>query len=182
VHIFFSDERHVPPDDASSNYRMARETLLSRVPIPEGNVERIRSEWPPEEAARDYEGRIREVFGLARGDLPRFDLILLGMGADGHTASLFPGSTALHETESLVAAPRVDKLVSHRFTLTPVTINRAASVIFLVSGEEKAEALRNVLEGVHDPDRLPAQIVNPVDGDLLWLIDSAAGRLLSRHA
>lgn len=182
VHIFFSDERHVPPDDPASNHRMAHETLLSRVPIPLSNVERVRSEWAPEEAARDYEDRITMAFHLPPGAFPRFDLILLGMGTDGHTASLFPGSTALNETKKIVAAPWVDKLISHRFTLTPVTINRAASVIFLVSGEEKAETLRNVLEGVREPDRLPSQIVNPVDGDLLWLVDRGAARLLSHPA
>jgi 6-phosphogluconolactonase len=170
VHVFWGDERCVPPDHAESNYRMARETLLDKIPIPAENIHRIQGELPPDQAATAYQAELEAVLGAGG----RFDLILLGMGEDGHTASLFPGTTALHEQTRWVVAHYVDKLSAWRVTLTPVAINAAAHVTFLVSGAGKAERLREVLDGPHQPDVLPAQIVRPTDGRLLWLADAAA--------
>jgi len=179
VHVFWGDERHVPPDHAESNYRMARETLLDRVPIPAPNVHRIHGEDPDAaHAAALYEDELAAAFALAPRQLPRFDLVLLGLGPEGHTASLFPGSAALHERERLVVAPFVSKLAAHRITLTPPVLNHAAAVIFLVCGADKAAALAAVLagerEGERDVDLYPAQIVRPEHGALLWLVDRAA--------
>jgi 6-phosphogluconolactonase len=175
VHIFWGDERHVPPAHPESNYRMARETLLTRVPLPLENLHRIPAENPDAaKAADEYAQTLRTFFGLSAGELPRFDLILLGMGPDGHTASLFPGTDAVHEKIRLVAAPWVGKLGARRITLTPAVLNNAARVLFLVSGEGKAETLRAVLEGPYQPDRFPAQIVRPVNGRLTWIVDRAA--------
>ncbi len=179
VRFFFGDERHVPPDHPDSNYRMAYETLLSKLPARPGNVLRFCSEAEDVDfVASYYETLLRRLFQLGPGQVPRLDLVLLGMGADGHTASLFPGSDVLHETARLAAAPWVEKLNAHRFTLTPVVFNHAAHVLFLVSGAAKAATLREVLEGEYQPDRLPAQIVRPVDGTVLWLVDPEAGKLL----
>jgi 6-phosphogluconolactonase len=182
VHVFWGDERHVPPDHSESNFRMARETLLDAVPVPPENVHRILAENPDAAlAAADYEATLREAFGLARGELPRFDLLVMGIGEDGHTASLFPGSDALRERERLVVAPWVEKLGTFRITLTPPVLNHGANVLFLVSGEEKAEAVQTALEGERDPERCPAQIVRPQSGSLLWLLDrAAASRLASK--
>jgi len=179
IHVFWGDERHVPPDHPESNFRMAYEAMLSRVPIPPSNVHRIPAENPDaSRVAEEYARTLREFFGLAGGQLPRFDLILLGLGPDGHTASLFPGTDEVHEQTRLVAAPWVEKLDAHRITLTPPVLNNAAHVIVLVSGEKKAEMLRAVLEGEYQPDRFPAQVVRPVDGRLVWMVDQAAARLL----
>jgi 6-phosphogluconolactonase len=186
IHFFWGDERHVPPDHPDSNYRMAREAMLDRAPgapgapIPRANVHRIRAENPDAAAAAGaYEEELQAFFHLREGARPRFDLILLGLGPEGHTASLFPGSPAVRESERLVAAPWVEKLQSFRITLTPPVINRAAAVLFLVAGEEKAEALHHVLEELGDADLYPARAVRPVDGDLLWLIDRAAAKDLA---
>ena len=170
VHVFFGDERCVPPDDAQSNYRMAHETLLAQVPIPPQNVYRMRGEAPPAEAAADYEVTLRDFFG---GD-PRFDLVLLGMGDNGHTASLFPNLTAVHEARRLVLAEYVAEVGMWRITLTPVAINAAADIAFLVTGADKAAMLPRVLEGPYDPAALPAQIVAPSNGLLHWFVDAAA--------
>ncbi len=179
LHVFFGDERHVPPDDPASNYRMAGEELLSRVPLPPGHVHRIAAEEPDaERAARKYEEEIRGHFDLAPGSFPRFDLVLLGLGPDGHTASLFPGTNALRETRRLAVANWVGKLDAHRITLTAHVFNRAAAVIFLVSGEDKAPALKSVLTGPCEPEQLPAQLIRPESGRLLWLVDRAAAGLL----
>ncbi|MBI3456353.1 MAG: 6-phosphogluconolactonase [Candidatus Rokubacteria bacterium] len=182
THFFWGDERHVPADDPASNYRMAHEAMLSRVPVPAANVHRIPTENPDAAAAADaYERELRDFFtvrGLMREGFPRFDLVLLGMGADGHTASLFPGTAAVHETNRMVTASWVPKLRSHRVTLTPPVLSNAAAVIFLVSGEEKAETLRAVLEGEWLPAVHPSQAIRPEQGALLWLVDRAAGRLL----
>ncbi|GAB4435832.1 MAG: 6-phosphogluconolactonase [Anaerolineae bacterium] len=172
VHVFWGDERCVPPDHAESNYRMARETLLDGVPIPARNVHRMRAEIGPEAAADEYEAALRAFFG-ADGP-PRLDLIFLGMGDDGHTASLFPGTAAVHETAGWVAAHHVAKLGAWRVTLTPAVLNAAANVIFLVAGAHKAARLREVLHGPYQPDALPAQVVKPAAGRLLWLVDQAA--------
>ncbi|HKP82661.1 MAG TPA: 6-phosphogluconolactonase [Pyrinomonadaceae bacterium] len=166
--FFWSDERHVPPDHPDSNYRMAYETLLSRVPVPESNVHRVFGENPSaQQAADEYEKVI----------VPRLDLILLGLGADGHTASIFPGSEVLHETKRLVAAPWVEKLNTYRITMTLPLLNNGASIVFLVSGAEKAQIVKEVLEG---PKKYPAQFVNPTDGELIWMLDRDAARNLNR--
>jgi 6-phosphogluconolactonase len=155
---------------------MARETLLDAVPVPAENVHRIAAEEPEaERAARLYEDELRSFFALSPGAWPRFDLVLLGLGADGHTASLFPGSPALRERERLVVAPWVEAQLAFRITLTPPVLSRAEHALFLVSGAEKAAALRAVLEGPRDPGRYPAQAV---EGNRLWLVDGEAARLL----
>lgn len=167
--FFWSDERHVPPDHPDSNYRMAYESLLSRVPVPESNVHRVHSENPSaQEAADEYEKVI----------VPRLDLILLGLGADGHTASIFPGSDVLHETKRLVAAPWVEKLNTYRITMTLPLLNNGASILFLVSGAEKAQIVKEVLEG---PKKYPAQFVQPTDGELIWMLDRDAAAGLNRR-
>jgi 6-phosphogluconolactonase len=158
---------------------MAHEALLTRVPVPSENIHRIPAENPDAtEAAEEYAKGLREFFHLSAGQLPRFDLILLGMGPDGHTASLFPGTTAAFEQARLVVAPWVEKFKTYRVTLRPPVLNHAACVIFPVSGEEKAETLRAVLRGPYQPEHLPAQIVRPVGGRLLWMVDRAAAQIL----
>jgi len=170
VHIFWGDERCAPPDHPDSNYGMAQRALLSHVDIPTQNVHRLQGELDPVQAAQRYEAELLAVFGTR----PRFDLILLGMGADAHTASLFPGTSALHEQQRWVVAHYVDKLQTQRLTLTPPIINDAANVIFLIAGSDKAAALRSVWHGPHDPDRFPAQSVVPTTGRVSWLVDQAA--------
>ena len=180
--LFMGDERHVPPDHPESNYRRVAETLLSQVLLPPTNVTRFEAESADAHlVAAHYEERMRAVFHLQSGELPRFDLVLLGLGADGHTASLFPGSDALRETTRLAKATWVEAQSSFRFTLTPPAINAAACVVFLVTGAEKATALREVLEGESAPELYPAQLVEPRDGQVLWLVDRAAASGL-RHA
>jgi len=179
VRLFWGDERHVPPDHLDSNYRMARETLLECAPIPVNNVHRIHAEDPDAaRAAADYEGTLTAAFRLAPGAAPRFDLVLLGLGPEGHTASLFPGSPALLDDAHSVAAPWVATLGAFRITLTPRALNAAARILFLVAGEEKAPAVRAVLAGDASPDEVPARVVRPADGELLWLLDTEAARLL----
>jgi len=166
THFFWSDERHVPPDHPDSNYRMAYEAMLSRVPVPESNIHRVHSENPnADDAAREYEQTLMPL-----------DLVLLGLGPDGHTASIFPGSEVLHETKRLVAAPWVEKFNAHRITMTLPLLNNSASVLFLVSGAEKAEMVKQVLEG---PRQYPAQFVQPTNGNLLWMLDKAAASYLA---
>lgn len=177
--VFWGDERCVGPEHPESNYLMAAETLLRHVPIPPGQIHRMRGEDPdPARAAADYERRLRTVFQVAPGVPPRFDLILLGLGADGHTASLFPGSPVLREAKRLVTAVHVEGLGASRLTLTLPVLNAAAVILFLVSGEDKAEAIRAVLEPTRPETPLPAQLVRPRDGTLTWLVDAAAARLL----
>ncbi len=179
VHVFWGDDRHVPPDHPDSNFGMAHEALLSKVPIPQDNVHRMRTEKPDaERVAEEYAWTLRSAFNIEEGEWPRFDLVLMGIGADGHTASLFPGSEAVRERSRLVIAPWVSSLGTFRITLTAPVFNHAALALFLVSGEEKAEALRAVLEGDFQPDRFPAQVVRPEEGKLLWLVDRAAARCL----
>lgn len=176
IHFFWGDERHVPPDHPESNFRMAREAMLDAVPVPPGNVHRIRAEEPDaERAAAEYEDELRSFFDLAQGEWPRFDLILLGLGKDGHTASLFPGGTAVHERERLVVAVIAPGV---RITLTPPVLNNAGRAVFLVSGEDKAQALQSVIEGERNPERYPAQAV---EGNRLWMMDRPAARLLARR-
>jgi 6-phosphogluconolactonase len=176
VHVFFGDERCVPPDDAQSNYHMAFETLLSRVPIPASQVHRMRGEISPGEAASEYEAELRAYFG---DDPPRLDVILLGMGDNGHTASLFPGLTAVHEQQRWTVAEYVAEVSMWRITLTPVVLNLAREATFLVAGAAKASMLRQVLEGPFAPDERPAQIVRPSPGEVIWLVDAAAASELS---
>ena len=179
IHVAWGDERCVPPNDAQSNYRMAREALLAHVPIPAGNIHRMPAENPDHEAAaNDYAATLRSLFGLGEGEMPRFDLIHLGLGTEGHTASLFPGSPALRERERLVAAPWVEKLDAYRITLTPPVLNAAREVQFLVAGAEKAAIVRQILRAPRNPDELPAQVVAPTDGQLVWLLDAAAAQEL----
>jgi 6-phosphogluconolactonase len=183
VRVFWGDERHVPPDHPDSNYRMARETLLDRVPISVDDVHRIHGEEPDASvAAAEYAGTLAAVFHLAPrapAAAPRFDLILLGLGPEGHTASLFPGSPALHDAAHLVAAPWVEKLAAHRITLTPRAINAAARIVFLVAGNDKAPAVREVLAGDAPPDLYPARAIQPAAGEPVWLLDAAAASLLA---
>ncbi len=176
VHVFFGDERCVPPDDERSNYRMAEGTLLSRVPIRRNQIHRMRGELPPEQAAADYERELKDFF---KDEPPRLDLILLGMGDNGHTASLFPRLTAVHEQQRWVVAEYVPEVSMWRITLTPVIINLAREVIFLVAGAAKADMLRQCIEGPFAPDERPAQIVRPSPGEVVWLIDAAAAAELS---
>ena len=180
LHFFWGDERHVPPDHPQSNYRMAYDTLLSLAPVPAENIHRVPAEEPDAAlAAEKYEQELRTFFELKAGQLPRIDCILLGMGPDGHTASLFPGTEALHETKRLVAANWVEKFKTYRITLTVPVLNHADLVIFLVSGAEKAEALKEVLQGDYRPDRFPAQLIRPDNGKLLWIVDRAAAGSLT---
>lgn len=179
THFFWGDERHVPPDHEESNYRMANEVMLSKTAVPAANVHRIKSENPDASAAaKDYERKLRSFFELRAGQVPRFDIALLGLGPEGHTASLFPGTKALREKKRLVVSNWVGKLYTDRITLTAPVFNQAREVIFLVCGDDKALALKAVLEGRHEPDQLPAQLIRPNKGRLLWLLDSAAAKFL----
>lgn len=176
TYFFFGDERCVAPDSAESNYRMARENLFDPLQIARQNVFRWHAEWQnAAEIALDYEKTLIEFF---KTEIPRFDLILLGMGADGHTASLFPETAALNETKKLAVANWVEKLKSFRLTFTFPLINNAANVIFLVAGAEKAETLKTVLQCEFEPLKFPAQNVRPRDGKLLWLIEKDAAKLI----
>jgi len=171
VHLFWADERCVPPDAPDSNYRLVAETLLAGAPLPPENIHRMRGEWEPERAARDYEQTLRAYFGNA----PRFDLVLLGLGKDGHTASLFPGTETLAETARWVvpASAEYEDRPAWRITLTLPALNAARHIIFLVSGAEKAAIVRTVLT---EPEAgLPAQRVQPADGEVVWLLDAKAG-------
>ena len=209
--VLWGDERCVPPDDFRSNYRMAKEALLDRVPIPPENIHRIRGEDEPEQAAADYEKELRRLLSGARhpepgchpersegaitprlDEAPRsgpfaalrvtdgLDLVLLGLGEDGHTASLFPGQPAVHETERWVRAVLAPDGKLWRVTLTPALINRAKNVCFVVSGTNKGQTLQRVLEQPFNPDALPAQAIRPDRGRLTWMVDQAAAGGLKR--
>lgn len=179
VELFWGDERCVLPDHPDSNYRMAREAMLDRLPILAEHIHRIEAERADRDAAaRDYEAVIARVFGIAAGaEPPTFDLILLGLGPDGHTASLFPHTQALEETKRWVVANPVPQLNTNRLTLTRPILNRAREVQFLVAGGDKAERLAEVLAGPADSKRLPSQSIQP-DGQLVWLVDRAAATRL----
>jgi 6-phosphogluconolactonase len=179
VHVFWSDERCVSPDDPASNYRMARDRLLDRVPVPALQVHRMRGEDEPAQAAAAYEQVLRMAFGTPAGPPrttpgARFDLLLLGLGHDGHTASLFPGTPALRECERWVVGHRVPLAPSGRVTITARVIQAAAEVLFLVAGAPKASILHRVLEGPYEPEALPAQTIAPRAGRLRWLVDADA--------
>ena len=172
VQVLWGDERCVPPHDVESNYRMARETLLDRVPVPTAHVHRIHGEDDPATAAEVYETTLRALLRTPAG--ARIDLVLLGLGEDGHTASLFPGSAAVHERTRWVMAARASAASVWRITLTPAVINAAAEVMFLVSGGAKAGILRRVLEDPRRPQDLPAQAIAPSNGRVGWCVDAAA--------
>lgn len=181
MQLFFGDERHVPPDHPDSNFRMATEAMISKSPLKPAQVTRIKGEYvDAEQAANEYDQAIRSYFKLAAGKFPRFDLVLLGLGGDGHTASLFPGTKALHETSRTAVRNWVGKLLTDRITMTAPAINNSAQVIFMVAGADKAPALTAVLERNYEPEQLPAQLIQPENGTLLWLVDAAAGSGLTR--
>src|SRR5712671_2745413 len=183
IQFFFGDERHVPPDDPESNFRMATEAMLAKAPIDPKQVHRIKSEKPnASEAAQEYEQELRESFKLKPDELPRFDLVLLGMGPEGHTASLFPGTKALREQRRLVVSNWVGKLYTDRITLTPPVLNNAARIIFMAHGAEKAPALKAVLEGPYEPEQLPAQMITSPKGRVVWLVDPSAASMLAPQA
>lgn len=175
--IFWADERIVPPDDEDSNYRQAVDALLSRVPLPDENILRIKGELEPAEASKEY-ARTLKRFASPPLDWPRFDLALLGMGADGHTASLFPGSPVEASTPTLTVTADYQGRPAQRVTLTPQVFNAARHVVFLVSGESKSATLARVLNGEKHPEKLPAQRIRPREGTLTWLVDQAAGSKL----
>jgi 6-phosphogluconolactonase len=183
IFFFWGDERHVPPEDAESNYRMAKETLLSKVAVPAGNIFRIPAEYADAAAAAAaYERTLQKFFALAPSEFPRLDLILLGMGPDGHTASLFPETAALGEKSRLVVSNWVEKLKASRITVTLPVLNSARCVAFLVSGSDKAAALREVLEGNGPAEKYPSKLVRPTDGKVIWFVDRAAASGLSAAA
>lgn len=178
--FFWSDERHVPSDNAESNYRMANECLLSKVPIPAANIFRVPGENPDAAlAAKTYEQTIRKHFSSGSDEIPVYDLILLGLGPDGHTASLFPETAALREKSRLVVANWVEKFKTSRITFTLPLLNAASRVIFLVSGTDKAGALHEVLEGDAAGEKYPAKLVRPRAGKAIWFVDRAAACELS---
>ncbi len=171
IRFFWGDERHVPPDHPDSNYRMANEAMLSLVKLNPQNVFRVKAENPDASAAAaDYEQVLRRAFRLGAGEIPRFDLILLGLGPDGHTASLFPRTEALHENARLVVSNYVDKFKTDRITLTYPVLNKAAKVMFLVSGKDKAATLASVFDPDSSPEEFPAKGVQPSSGDLIWMV------------
>ncbi len=184
THVFWGDERAVPPEHPDSNFGMARATLLSRVPIPADQIHRMQAERADlDAAAGEYEAEIARTFATQPPDEPpAFDLILLGLGTDGHTASLFPHTPALRETKRWVAPNDIPELKANRLTITIPILNRAAMILFLVSGADKAPALQVILEGPPDPERLPAQLIRPVAGRLVWLVDQAAASRLAERA
>jgi 6-phosphogluconolactonase len=179
VHFFWGDERCVPADDPRSNFRAARQAMLDHVPIPPEQIHPIPGVQEPRAAAEQYETLLRGFFGEGP---PRFDMVFLGLGENGHTASLFPGTPVLDERQRWVAEVYVAEEDLFRVTLTAPLLNQAAVVVFLVAGAAKAAVLRDVLEGPQDPSRLPAQLIRPTNGELRWLVDRAASRLLPHQA
>jgi 6-phosphogluconolactonase len=175
IYVFWGDERCVGLEDPANNAYNAINLFLIKVPIIPGHIHRIESELAPADAAKQYEAILRKYFG---NQSPSFDLVFLGLGENGHTASLFPGTPVLRETEHWVRAVYVDELNAYRITLTPVLINQAENIVFLVSGKEKASVLQRVIEGEYDPEHLPAQLIKPVDGELYWFCDKDAAKLI----
>jgi 6-phosphogluconolactonase len=175
IEFFWGDERYVLPSDASSNFRMTNEAMLSKVPVAPDKVHRVATEVEPPEAAADaYEDEIRRVVPTRSSSVPEFDLILLGLGTNGHTASLFPNQPALHEQSKLVIAEFIEEVKMTRISMTFPLLNAAKHVLFLSFGHDKAAVLKDVITGKHDPERLPAQLVQPSPGSLTWLIDPPA--------
>jgi 6-phosphogluconolactonase len=180
IHFFWGDERHVPPQDDKSNYRMAFEMMLARAHVRTENIHRMQAEQADaEKVALDYEQELRKFFQPTADQLPVFDFNLLGIGPDGHTASLFPETRALHEHKRLVVANWVEKFQSYRITMTLPVLNNAGTIVVLVSGQKKAAILQQILEGDHQPDLLPAQLIRPTHGKLIWLVDQAAASRLT---
>ena len=181
LHFFFGDERHAPPDNNESNFHMANETLFSKGFVKPEQITRIKGEYADtEKAALEYEHALRAYFKLKDGEYPRFDLVLLGMGDEGHTLSLFPGTRALHAAANrLVVRNWVGKLYTERITITAPVANQASRVLFCVTRADKALALKAVLEGPYEPEQLPAQLIQPASGNLLWLVDQDAGSMLA---
>jgi 6-phosphogluconolactonase len=175
THVFFGDERCVLPTDEQSNFGMARDVLLERVPLPQANVHRMLGEADPDAAALAYEHELKNLF---RAERPAIDLVLLGVGGDGHTASLFPGTAAIRERQRLVVGQYVDKLGVWRVTFTPPLLDQARAVMFLVQGRSKAAVVREILEGDYRPDVLPSQRVQPVGGNVHWFLDGPAASAL----
>ena len=179
VFFFFGDERDVSPASDQSNFKMANENLFKPLEIPKTNVFRWQTEIiNAAEVAEQYEKYIRKFFALKPDEFPRFDLVLLGIGDDGHTASLFPHTKALAEDKKIAVANLVKKLNSYRLTLTFPTINNASNIVFLVSGEQKAKTLQKILETEPQPEKFPVQAVKPLDGKVTWLIDKDAAEFL----
>ena len=176
TYVFWGDERWVPLTDEASNARMTFETLLDHVPVPKDHIFPMWSDEQPAEFANRYEAMLLKHFD---SQTPQFDLVLLGMGEDGHTASLFPGTEVLHEQKRLVKAHYLAPQSMNRITLTAACINAAKKVVFLVYGEKKANALHEVLEGCYNPTKYPAQLVKPTNGEVIWLVDNLAASKLS---
>ena len=180
MRVFFGDERHVPPDHSDSNFRMASEALFSKGLLNPEQIARIKGEYPDtEKAALEYEQVLRAYFQQKDGEYPRFDLVLLGMGDEGHTLSLFPGTKALHPGSRIVVRNWVGKFFTERVTITAETANHANRVMFMITRADKAPALKAVLEGPYEPEQLPAQFIQPLSGNALWLIDRDAAKMLS---
>jgi 6-phosphogluconolactonase len=177
VHVFWGDERCVPPDDAGSSYGQARTLLLSRVPIPGSNIHRIKGELGPVEASQDYAAVLKRLASPPL-DWPRFDLVYLGMGEDGHTASLFPGSPVDMSQPVMPVTAHYQDRPANRVTLTPLVINRSRMIVFMAAGENKAQTLAQVLGESYNAERYPAQRIRPTEGRLIWLVDKAAARQL----
>ena len=178
LHLFWVDERTVAPDNPESNYGNAKAALLDKVPLPAGQIHRMQGELEPEAAASRYEAVIRTEFRLEGAETPSFDLVLLGMGDDGHTASLFPHTEAIHELGRIVVANQVPKMNTWRITLTWPVINQGREVVFQIENANKANILRDVLEGNYDPETKPSQLIRPVNGRLTFLLDAAAAAKL----
>jgi 6-phosphogluconolactonase len=177
VHVFWGDERCVPIEDLENNFRQANDVLLKHVAIPLKNIHRIKSELEPAGAAEEYAFTLKQ-FASASVDWPRFDLVLLGMGEDGHTASLFPGSEVNVSTPTTAVTAKYQDRPANRVTLTPLVFNSARRIIFLVSGASKSQTLANVLYGEYHPEQLPAQRIRPTDGKLIWMVDQLAASKL----
>jgi 6-phosphogluconolactonase len=177
VHAFWGDERCVPPDDPGNCYYQARHALLDHVNIPADNIHRIQSDFEPAAAATDY-ARTLKVFSTPPLEWPRFDLVLLGMGDDGHTASLFPGSPVDITSPTIAVTANYQDRPARRVSLTPLVFNSARQIIFLVSGGSKSETLASILNGEYHPEQLPAQRIRPTDGEVIWLVDEAAASRL----
>ena len=180
MRVFFGDERHAPPDSSESNFRMASEALFSKGLLKPEQIARIKGEYPDtEKAALEYEQVLRAYFQLKAGEYPSFDLVLLGMGDEGHTLSLFPGTKALHAPGRIVVRNWVGKFYTERITITAETANHANRVMFMITRGDKAPALKAVLEGPYEPEQLPAQFIQPASGNALWLIDRDAAKMLT---
>lgn len=182
IHVFWVDERTVPPTDSESNYKLAAETLLMPVGMPQQNIHRVHTELTPQAAASAYAHEIREFFGLSRGEMPEFDAVHRGMGSEGHTASLFPGEPLIDDREELVAAVYVAQKGQWRITLLPGPLIAARNTVMLVCGADKAEAARAVFQGPYEPKLYPAQLMPREGRGLLWFLDAAAARLLTGDA